>query len=471
MQWEQLVIGSVIVDQTVVPPDVETDDFSIKTHREIWKHEKDLADRGVLSIRSLSEALKAEGELENIGDEDYRGVQYLEHLENIGDPSVIDEFVRQLKEASGKRKLGDLGRDLVVNSRNGKVVGEIVQDTLRKLITIDSKRMREAKPISTEADEIPKRIEKIRAGEQLSWTPDLLALRKILGSLDDNDFAVFVADTGSGKSSYFRYEALKTAEKGNGVLTISLENDLRETQTWAISQRYGIDHIKMKNPKKLNEEEIEQAKEGVEWLKSLPWYIEDVGFIDVDTIISISRRMALTKDISIIFIDGMNLVKERSDGMYETISEVSQKLRSLANELKIPVLASTQWNRKGKEKQDTPELHNLLYAGENAARKVIAIARKKMSREQAGMFDLNKSSKGLLFREESNWKEIVLFFKVLKNTNGITGVSEDVLWQKPYGRFMTLDRKWDYGSSIQDKVDQAQVISTTRPRYNPVTGK
>ena len=470
INWERSLIGSCLLDQTKTPLDIKASDFSLPLHGDMWRVLQELAARGGLSVRSLTETMRDQDNLESLGgDETTRGEEYISELAQIGDIDTIDEFATQVKEASTKRILQLIGKELVTDARNGHTSDEIVEGVIKKLIKVQRNGAREARQIGEKIDELQDKYEKIRKGEALlPWAPKTQAVFDLFGHADESDFIIVVASPGSGKSSYLRHEAIEAALMGQGVLTITLENIREEAQSWAISKLSGINHRKITDPTKMSQREWELFKGAKESVKKLPWYVEDISFSDIGSIIKVARRMAVTKKLDLIQIDGMYLVEESAgdDGKYEVISNVAQGLRSLAQELHIPIMASTQFSRKVNTHK-SPELGDLLYAGENPARGVWGMVKRPMTSGEAALFSENKDQEGRLLAEE-NWKAIVLGVKILKNTGGETGMTADFVWRKPTNRFESLEYGWNrkpgtFAQPGKPAATQSTFVSAPKP--------
>ena len=79
-----------------------------------------------------------------------------------------------------------------------------------------------------------------------------------------------------------------------------------------------------------------------------------------------ARRLMLDMEIGLIIVDYMQLVKgRRQESRVQEVSEISQSLKNLARELKIPVIAVSQLSRaveqRGGEKR--PQLSDLRDSG------------------------------------------------------------------------------------------------------------
>lgn len=112
----------------------------------------------------------------------------------------------------------------------------------------------------------------------------------------------------------------------------------------------------------------------------------------VATPVDFDRKITVTKlknwikqyKLDVIAIDGITYMQDergkRGDNKTERLTNISEDLMSLSNELQIPILVVVQANREGvTEEDDTPELHNIKDSdgiGANAS-KVLSIKQSK----------------------------------------------------------------------------------------------
>ncbi|MEM4204636.1 MAG: DnaB-like helicase C-terminal domain-containing protein [Candidatus Methanomethylicaceae archaeon] len=438
--FERLVIGTVLLEPSEIRNiNLTVDDFSSDVNKLLWGECLELSKRDALSVKMLIEKLRSEDVLDSVRVGDLVGEEAIYEIMAMGDPLAVEEASKIVLEASMKRMLERIGRDITIMARNGISADDLIETSLKKIMQVRRTKTVDARSILEEYDRAIEIFKKYRNGEiKPKWMPALRPLRKLIGGVDSSEFIIMVAKTGSGKSSYMRWEAMRAAENGYGVLTITMENTKIETVYWAIANRLGLDYAYFKDPRRFRDETVRRVEETREYFEKLPWYIEEMGFSDIGNIIDLCRRTVMNKNISLIQLDGMYLIEENGNGRYESISETAQKLRSLAQELNVPIIATTQFSRRVAQK-NTPEITDLLYAGENAARQVWSLEPVEMTAGEASAFPENMYRNILLPKE--NYKVVKTIFNVLKNTGGPTGKTAPFYWYKHINDFREVIRE------------------------------
>ena len=116
----------------------------------------------------------------------------------------------------------------------------------------------------------------------------------------------------------------------------------------------------------INPDDWERITEAASVLSEAPIYIDDSPDISATSIRTKSRRLKMDKDLGMVIIDYIQLMKgsggtERRD---LEISEISRSLKLLAKELNVPVVGLSQLNRKLEERADKrPQMSDLRESG------------------------------------------------------------------------------------------------------------
>ena len=440
--WERVLLGTVINDQTAYYEvnDLSTQDFGSEMHSKIWQITSDLAEKEALSQRSLIEGLRDINQLGSVGIEDAQGEVYISYLSTLGDITSFGEASRLVSEASDKRRLEAIAVRLAVDARNGKSSEEIMDDHLSDLLKVRRSRRREPHLINYQKDDLKEETRAKRAGEIMPvWEFPIDAVSDMIPGLLDVDFVLLVAPTGSGKSSFMRNIAWTTAKNGKRILTFTYENTDDERKTWAVAQETGINHKHVIFPQLATKAEYETIQEAWEYLDNVPWKVIEMHGDPINTIRGIVRTEIMKGEVDLIQIDGAYLMGGKGDSAYDLISSNMQGLRSLAQELHIPIMASTQFNRGVRNKTE-PEADDILYAGDKPARVILSLIQQEMTPAQAKAFPENwENGKPKLGK---NLTAVVVNGHVIKQTNGEIGKTADMKWNKSCQRFETLVDDW-----------------------------
>lgn len=95
-------------------------------------------------------------------------------------------------------------------------------------------------------------------------------------------------------------------------------------------------------------------------------FIDDTPDISAMEIRAKARRLKMEKDIGLVIIDYLQLMKGRMSAERRDleISEISRSLKALAKELDVPVMALSQLNRMLEQRNDKqPRLSDLRESG------------------------------------------------------------------------------------------------------------
>ncbi len=95
-------------------------------------------------------------------------------------------------------------------------------------------------------------------------------------------------------------------------------------------------------------------------------YIDDTPARNMLQITATARRLKLHKDIHIVLVDYIQMVssEDTRDSRQEQIAKISRRLKTLARELKVPVIALSQLNRAVEHREDRrPRMADLRESG------------------------------------------------------------------------------------------------------------
>lgn len=194
----------------------------------------------------------------------------------------------------------------------------------------------------------------------------------MIQGLDPGNFWVIASNTGEGKSIFVAQIAaqlaLKTQDNGKNVRTaiFGVEMSGKEIFGRFIQQFSRVDGDRLRHPERLTPAEIAQVRVAQALIKDkvVPhlFYMGPDKFGSIDDIVRQCRYLAKEKQIGCIVIDYIQrIVSSRGrDKRTEEIGDITSRLKRLAAELKLPIIAVSQITRQAsKDQSGRATLHDL----------------------------------------------------------------------------------------------------------------
>jgi replicative DNA helicase len=226
--------------------------------------------------------------------------------------------------------------------------------------------------------------------------------------LQKGNLIILAARPGVGKTTLAmniaQYAAIN--EKRN-VGFFSLEMSVEELTDRLSVNVADIDAWRLKTGK-LTEDEFTKLSTAYGILAEAPIYIDDTPGLSILEMRTKARRLQVENGLDLLIVDYLQLAKSRNlENRVQEVSEISQGLKNLARELKIPVIALSQLSR-GVESRNVkkPQLSDLRESGsiEQDADIVMFLWREDDENLENMMLDIAKHRNGAL-------TSIPLFFK------------------------------------------------------------
>lgn len=192
-------------------------------------------------------------------------------------------------------------------------------------------------------------------------------LDEITGGFQGSQLIILAARPSMGKTAL----ALNICEHvicdlKKAVLFVSLEMGELELVERLLSSRARVDGHKLRTGKNLGQQDLVALGRGYAELRAAPLFIDDTPARNMLQVTANARRLKLRQDIGLICIDYIQLVdsEESRDSRQEQIAKISRRLKQLARELNIPVVALSQLNRAVENREDRrPRMADLRESG------------------------------------------------------------------------------------------------------------
>ena len=169
----------------------------------------------------------------------------------------------------------------------------------------------------------------------------------MLSGLQDSNLIVLASRPGQGKTAF----VVNVAQNVAGILKVpvgmfSLEMSKEELVDRLLISQANIDAWKLKTGK-LSDDDFEKLSQAMGELAEAPIYIDETPGISIAEIRSKARRLQIERGMKLLIVDYMQLINpgRRFENRVQEVSFISQSLKNLARELKIPVLTVSQLSR------------------------------------------------------------------------------------------------------------------------------
>lgn len=409
---EESVLGALLIDKDAIIAIAEflkPEDFYDERHKLIYEAALLLYDERVpLDILTISEKLKKKKALKEVG-----GVAYLADLANkVPTAAHVEHYGKIVKDASTKRSLMRVAATLVDMSMDeGIASDELLDKAESEIFSLTQKNVARAFVPVREAladsfdrlDELHKQAEGIR-GIPTGFSD----LDDALAGMQRSNLIILAARPGVGKTSLALNITQNVALKyKRPVGFFSLEMSREELVDRLLVAQADIDAWRLKTGK-LSEEDFTKLSNAMGELAEAPIYIDDTPGLSILEMRTKARRLQVESGVDLIVVDYLQLAKSRLlENRVQEVSEISQGLKNLARELKVPVLALSQLSRAVEQRgEKKPQLADLRESGsiEQDADVVMFLWRESDDDTQSYHLDIAKHRNGPL-------RQINLYFK------------------------------------------------------------
>lgn len=296
---------------------------------------------------------------EDEDEDESTGNDILDLFQSLESPDIsnIESHIVELKELSQRRKIKRLGYKLIEDSENEEIDSEELANTSQNQLTdiIDSGTedddFFDAEDSTLEALEHLEKRSKIK-DEIYGTRTGFNDLDKILKGLQESTLIVIGGRPAMGKSTFAFNIATYIGLNEGQVLNYTLEMPKKELTLRMWSSMSGIEQDVMKAGKFSKSEEARLA-EAVGKFRASPIKISDKENLTAQNVKASARRAHREMPIKAIVLDYLQLMKlPKSDSKANAVGEITRELKTLANELGIPIIILSQLNRDLEKRVD-----------------------------------------------------------------------------------------------------------------------
>jgi len=409
LEAEQSVLGAVLLDNAVLSRVIEIlqpEDFYRGPHRRLFAAMLDLFERDEsIDLITLRERLEQKGQLEEVG-----GAVYLASLvDQVPTAANIAYHARIVREKAMLRGLITASSEIAAMSYEGtRDVEQVLDEAERRIFLLSERSVRAGfVPLRDVLKDSFKVIEKLfeKKDHVTGVASGFTDLDQLTCGFQPSDLVIIAGRPSMGKTAFVLNIAEHVGiESRLPVAIFSLEMSREQLVMRMLSSVSGVDGNRLRRGF-LSREDWPLLSRAAGRLSEAPIFIDDSAASTVLEIRAKSRRLKADNGLALVIVDYLQLIRgrDRSENRQQEISEISRSLKSLAKELKVPVLALSQLSRavesRGGDKR--PQLSDLRESGaiEQDADVVAFIFREDMYRDDA---DQHQGVAEVIVRKQRN---------------------------------------------------------------------
>jgi len=236
-------------------------------------------------------------------------------------------------------------------------VERFLDEAERLIFAVSEKRIRPSfLKMSDLIIDTVKTVEKLYERKELiTGVPTgFLDLDRMTAGLQPSDLIIVAARPSVGKTAFVLNIAQYVALHANtGVGIFSLEMAKEQLVLRMLCSEARVDTAKVRTGY-LGERDFSRLATAAGRLAEAPIYIDDTPAQNVLELRAKARRLKREANIGLVIIDYLQLMRglDTQENRTQELSEVSRSLKSLAKELKVPVVALSQLNRQVEQRAD-----------------------------------------------------------------------------------------------------------------------
>ncbi len=343
--------------------------FYSEANRKLFEAIKQCYDEHVpVDITTVKEALDRQKNLTSIG-----GIDYIsEVIDSVATAANLDYYIKIVKDKAVMRNLIDTATDIVTNAyEEDEEITSLLDNAERKILNVVKERQTSdfihIKDAIAKAQENLEILSKNKS-DMTGLPTGFYSLDKATAGLHEGELIIIAARPGMGKTAFALNIAVNAAQNTKKAVAIfnlempaeQLVNRMRSAVGQVDSYKIQTGQLNHDDWKRINEANSQLAETNIQ-------IVDDAG-ITAGEIKAKCRNLANKEEgLGLVIIDYLQLITsggKRPESRQQEVSEISRSLKTMAMELKVPVIALAQLSRSAEKRENNqPMLADLRESG------------------------------------------------------------------------------------------------------------
>ncbi|HVA17048.1 MAG TPA: replicative DNA helicase [Candidatus Dormibacteraeota bacterium] len=369
---ERAVLGAILVenkDRDIAFDLLQPEHFFLPQHQRLFRTLATMREAGKCAdALMLDDKLRRDGELEDVG-----GSEYIAQL-ITGVPRVsnVEHYIRLVRDKSIQREVIRAAYGIEQEARSSASAAEVLDRAIERLSDLARVAEEQNDLGITFRDAAASLLQSFDAQDSVRTFTDIDELDRLTGGFRAGELVVFTAETGVGKTLLAQQTRRRSCRDGRHTLFCSGEMSGPHLISRELATEAAVDHWKMRRPERITPDETRALTEAASH-ECQECRILD-GELSISRIRRVARHMKSRTGIDSVVVDYDELVDAPGKDEFEQQRNLARASKSLAMELKIPVILISQL-RKSLQGEDRkkPSLQRLFGSGAKAKHSSIVI--------------------------------------------------------------------------------------------------
>ena len=372
IEAEMSVLGCAFLNKnalTKICEELYSDMFYSDANRKLFEAIKRCYDEKIpVDITTVKEELDKKKDLSAIG-----GIDYIsEVIDSVATAANLEYYIKIVKDKSVIRNLIDTATDIVTNAyEEDEDITHVLDEAEKKILNVVKERqtsdfihIKDAIAVAQE------NLEKLSQNKSdITGLPTgFYDLDKATAGLHPGEMIIVAARPGMGKTAFALNIATYAAQNTKKAVAIfnlempaeQLVNRMRSAVGRIDSYKIQTGNMNHDDWKRINEANSQLAETNIQ-------IVDDAG-ITASEIKAKCRNLANKEEgLGLVIIDYLQLVTsggKRPESRQQEVSDISRSLKTMAMELKVPVIALAQLSRSAEKRENNqPMLADLRESG------------------------------------------------------------------------------------------------------------
>ena len=369
---EKSILGCAFLSKnslTKICEDLYSDMFYSEANQKLFEAIRRCYDEKVpIDITTVTDELEKKKDLSAIG-----GIDYLsEVIDSVPTAANLEYYIKIVKDKAVMRNLIETATDIVTDTyEEEEDITQLLDTAEKKILNVVKERqtsdfihIKDAIAIAQE------NLEKLSQNkEDITGVPTgFYDLDRVTSGLHAGEMIIIAARPGMGKTAFALNIATNAAQNTKKAVAIfnlempaeQLVNRMRSAVGQIDSSKIRTGNMSHEDWKRINEANSQLAETNIQ-------IVDDAG-ITAAEIKAKCRNLANKEEgLALVIIDYLQLVTsggKRPESRQQEVSDISRSLKTMAMELKVPVIALAQLSRNAEKRESNqPMLADLRESG------------------------------------------------------------------------------------------------------------